>query len=267
MFSDNDYEIYRHAWRYALAPHEESLLTDSQCNTLLKKGGWMVRNTFDFDCDTTTEFWHVIKDSFGGMEELSRKDRKSVRIALKSFEYKIIDKQLVENQGYEIAQKAYDAFDIHNINMNRQLFDNYLKGWEEKQCDFWGVYDINNNQLVGFSIVIDYDMSCSYDMACILPEYRNNNSYVFYGLYYKHNEYYLGEKKYKYVTDGTRSITDHSNVQPFLIQKFKFRKAYCKLKMHYKWWFGIVVRMLLPFRKIIRNRNVRAVLNMHMMQS
>ena len=53
----------------------------------------------------------------------------------------------------------------------------------------------------------------------------------------------------------------------FLIQKFKFRKAYCKLKIRYKWWFGAIVRVLLPFRKLIWSRNVKAVLNMHKMQS
>lgn len=266
MFSESDFEIYRHAWRFAKAPDDEPQLSDSQCKTLLRKDAWLVRNTYDFDCREETNFWYVIKDSFGGMEELSGKDRKSVNKALSLLEYRIVDKHLIENQGYEIAKRAYDAFEIQNARMNEQVFENFLINWGEKNCDFWGVFDKNDERLVGFGVVIKYDTSCSYDMACILPEYRNNCYCVFYGMYYTRNEYYLGENKYKYVTDGTRSVTEHSNVQPFLIQKFKFRKAYCKLKIRYKWWFGIIVRMLLPFRNIIRNRNVKAVLNMHKMQ-
>ena len=261
------YFIYRHAWRYASAPDCEPELSDSQCKALLKKGGLFVRNTFDFDCKEETDFWYVIKDSFGGIEELSAKDRKSVNKALCLLEYKIIDKQLIENQGYEIAKRAYDAFEIHNASMNEQIFERFLNNWNDKNCDFWGVFDLSDGRLVGFGVVIKYDTSCSYDMACILPEYRDNKYCAFYGIYYKRNEYYLVEKQYKYVTDGTRSITEHSNIQPFLMQKFKFRKAYCKLKIRYKWWFGIIVRVLLPFKNIIGNRNVKAVLNMHKMQS
>ena len=81
------------------------------------------------------------------------------------------------------------------------------------------------------------------------------------------NEHYLGELKLKYVSDGTRSITEHSNIQPFLEHNFKFRKAYCKLKVKYKWWFGIIVRALLPFQKQIRNINAKAILRMHKMQT
>ena len=43
------------------------------------------------------------------------------------------------------------------------------------------------------------------------------------------NQYYLEEKKLKYVCDGSRTITEHSNIQEFLMHNFKFRKAYCRL--------------------------------------
>ena len=93
VFSEKDFELYRHAWRYALAPNNEPQLSDSQCKTLLKKGGLMVRNTYDFDCEIETKFWYVIKDSFGGMDELSSNVRRKIRKAENVFEYKIIDKQ------------------------------------------------------------------------------------------------------------------------------------------------------------------------------
>ena len=226
----------------------------------------MVRNTFDFDCEGETDFWYVIKDSFSGLDELSKKDRKSVVKAFETFEYKLVDKKFIEDNGYEIAKKAYDAFKVHNVKMNKKVFGDFLQRWDESYCDFWGVFDIKRKILIGFSVVINYDLSALYDKVFMLPEYRSNNTCVFYGLYYKRNEYYLVEKGKKYVNDGTRSVTEHSNIQPFLIQKFKFRKAYCKLKIRYKWWFGIIVRVLLPFRNLIWNRNVKAVLNMHKMQ-
>ena len=261
----NDFYLYRHAW--ISAPYFDCQLTDNQCKELLKKGGWMVRNTFDINCNTPTDFWYIIKDSYNGMEELSSKNRKKVQKALDRIEYRIVDKQFIENHGYDVVKIVSDSYAIREMRMNKRVFQDLLANWNEEDCDFWGVFDKIDDKFIGVKVVRRFDVGCFYDMTWILPEYKHNNSYVFYGMYYKLNEYYLGEKHYKYVTDGSRSVTEHSNIQPFLEQNFKFRKAYCKLQIKYKWWFGIIVRLLLPFRKIIKNRNVRAVLNMHLMQS
>lgn len=79
------------------------------------------------------------------------------------------------------------------------------------------------------------------------------------------NRYYLEELGVKYVNDGARSITEHSNIQPFLIDKFHFRKAYCRLQVKYQWWVGIVVKLLYPFRKLIPVLKVKSILNMEAM--
>lgn len=263
----NGYHLYRKAWRFDGAPHEESQLPKKEWRALLKHGGLMVRNTYDFDCRPETSFWHLIKDRFGGMEELSRKNRKAVRKALNTLDYKIVDKQLIEKQGYVIAKKVYEGYKTGKTKMDLQAFQKLLDVWTEENHEFWGIFDLTDGKLVGFSVVRLFDGCCLYDTACILPEYKYNKSGVFYGMYYKHNEYYLGEKRLKYVTDGTRSITEHSNVQPFLEEKFHFRKAYCRLAVHYKWWVGLIVKALYPFRRIITVPSVKAVLNMEEMQS
>jgi len=261
------YFIYRHAWRYALAPDKESQLTDSQCKALLKNGGWMIRNTFDFDCNTPTDFWYLIKDSYGGMEELTKNNRQKIRKAFRLLEFKLVDKSLIAEKGYEITQKTYDGYRIKDRRMNKRIFNDLLQLWDEKTYDFWGFFDRKDGRLIGFCVIKVFDDCCLYDTVCVLPEYKCNKSGVYYGKYHITNEYYLKEKHFKYVFDGTRTITEHSNIQEFLVQNFNFRRAYCKLQIKYKWWFGIIVRLLLPFRKIIKNRNVRAVLNMHLMQS
>ena len=267
MFSESDFEIYRHAWRFGKAPHLEPQLIDSQCKALLKKGGWMVRNTFAFDCNTPTEFWYLIKDSFGGMEEQSQNERKKLRHALRSFDFQLIDIELVRNKAYPIVKATFVDYDITDRPMNEDVFKKYLDGCEKENFDFWGAFDVEMKELVGFCAVRIFEDCCEYGLIGFDPKYKHNATYPYYGFFYKMNEYYLQEKKFRYVADGARSITEHSNVQPFLEKNFNFRKAYCKMKIKYKWWFGIIVRVLLPFRKLIWNRNVRAVLNMHKMQS
>ena len=96
-----------------------------------------------------------------------------------------------------------------------------------------------------------------------IPAYQKQ--YAYYGLIYEMNRFYLEERKLKYVNDGGRSITNHSNIQPFLIEKFNFRKAYCNLDIHYKWWLGAIVKTLYPFRKLIKVRQAQSLLNMEAM--
>lgn len=95
------------------------------------------------------------------------------------------------------------------------------------------------------------------------PEWQKK--YAYYGLIYEMNRFYLEERKVKYVNDGERSITNHSNMQPFLIDKFHFKKAYCHFNITYKWWLGFVINSLYPLRKLIKVRQLQALLNMEAM--
>ena len=262
-----DFFLYRHAWRYNLAPDCEPELTYSQCKDLLHQGGWMVRNTFDFDCKEDTDFWYEIKDTFGGMEELSKGNRKKLRHAYRSFDFKLVDNEFLRKTAYPIIKATFDDYKVTDREMNEAVFNEYLDHCAARNYDYWGIFNKETEELVGFCTVYVWDNSCEYGITGIWPQYKKNSTYPYYGIYYTMNEYYLGEKKFNYVLDGARSITEHSNIQPFLEQNLKFRKAYCKLKITYKWWFGIIVRLLYPFRSIIPSRNVRAVLNMHGMQT
>ena len=77
---------------------------------------------------------------------------------------------------------------------------------------------------------------------------------------------FFRKKQMKYVTDGTRTITEHSQIQDFLIQNFNFRKAYCKLEVHYCWWLSTAIKLLYPLRNIITLPRIKAILNMEAMQ-
>lgn len=262
----NNYFIYRHAWRFNLSPDLEQELTPSQCGELLRHGGWMVRNTYAFDCREETDFWYVIKDQFGGMDELSSNERNKIRRSINALDIRLVDYGTIKEKAYPIIKATYEDHKSDDRLMNESVFEDYLMRCCQNKYDYWGIYDKKDGELVGFCAVHVWEDSCEYGMIGVKPQYRHNTSYPYYGLFYKMNEYYLAEKGFKYVLDGARSITEHSNIQPFLEQNFKFRKAYCKLKMRYQWWFGVVVRVLYPFRGVIPSRSVRAVLRMHSYQ-
>ena len=227
----------------------------------------MVRNTYDFDQTEKSNFWYIIKDSFGGLDELSSNVRRKIRKAKCNIDYKIIDEKTLRDVGYPIIKATFENYKVKDRDMNESIFNSYLDECCKYKFDFWGIFNKDSNELIGFCAVHVWDNSCEYGLTAIWPDYLSNATYPYYGLYYTMSEYYLDNLHFEYVSDSARSVTEHSNIQPFLEENFNFKKAYCKLKLTYKWWFGAIVRMLYPFRKLIPNRNVRAMLRMHGMQN
>lgn len=231
---------------------------------LLRKGGWFVRNTYHFDKKEEGSFWYVIKDTFGGMEELSSKTRQKVRKSLKTYDFKIIDLGILKEFGLDIENRAHARFAVKANEMSQEEFDQRLINEQnEGGYEYWGVFKKDGGEMVGFAIVkVNYGY-CFYNYSRMVPECLGN-TFPFYGLYYARNQYYLEEKGLKFVSDGSRSITEHSNIQPFLMEVFKFRKAYCDLQVVYKWWMQPIISLLYPFRKWMPHK-VQSVLRLEAM--
>lgn len=220
-----------------------------------------MRNVYDFDCNEETSFWYVIKDTFGGMEELSAKMRNQVKKCFKTMRVERISAEYLMENGYEVFVEACNSYHVKAVPPTREQFETRIKNAVENE--YWGVIDIATDRLVAFCMNAVSDECCDYRTMKAIPKYQK--MYAYYGLIYEMNRYYLEERRLKFVNDGARSITEHSNIQPFLIDKFHFRMAYCRLSLRYKWWLGMVVDMLYPFRKMIQVRRVRALLDMEAM--
>jgi hypothetical protein len=171
-------------------------------------------------------------------------------------------REIDANNGYSIYIKHYERYkDVIFPPIDKQRFrESRIIDDLSNNIDFFGIFDKNTSTMIGFALNKIIDNSCEYITLRALPEYLKSN-YPFYGLIYHMNEYYLSDKKMKYVSDGSRSITEHSNIQPFLEQKFKFRRAFCKLNIKYALWLKIIITILYPFRRIINYPRIGALLN------
>ena len=259
------YYVYRGAWRFAGPPHEEQKLDKEAYSNLLSMGGLLVRNTYDFDCQKETFFWYIIKDKFNGLDEFSPNERNEIRRSFKELTFEKTNIDLLKSKGWPILKATYEDYAVRDRNMDETLFLQYLADCEKRNFEYWGLFD--KNRLIGFCTVWIWPPdSCEIGLIGVLPEYKHNNTYPYYGLFHSLNAHYLGEKGFRYVADGARSITEHSQIQDFLIKKFHFRKAYCQIEVHYRWWMKIAVKLLYPFRKIIPLQRVKAILNMEAMQ-
>lgn len=259
----NQYRYYKGAWIF-LEENKETLLSKEESKQLLKKGGLMVRNIYNFDCKEETPFWFVIKDKTEDISELPFSARRNIRRSLRFYDIRKISLEEFSEIAFPIITSAQKSYKVKCHIINRKEFDEMIKRYEnEADKEFWVAERKDNKEIVAVSINRIKSDSCEYDDMKCKPEALKDRTYPYYGLIYTMNRYYLEEKDKKYVSDGSRSVSEHSNIQEFLMHNFRFRKAYCKLHIFYKWWFFVVIKVLFPFRNMVISNKTKAVLRMH----
>lgn len=222
------YSSYKHCLVWDGMPAAEPQLSPKQAKQLLQRSkAWMLRNCYDWDCGQETNFWEVICDTLNNIEDYPSRVRTYIRKALKECTYRIITaEELIRFNGYDVYSKSFTRYS--NVAAGPAEFDKWEKSILDADYEIWGAFSNEDNSLIGFSLNNLLGNSVSYSTLKAIPQFLNSKR-TFYGLFYSMNQYYLSQNKFEYVTDGWRSVTEHSNIQPFLEQKFLFRKAYCRL--------------------------------------
>ena len=254
------YSVYKHCLVWEGMPNKERRLDDKEIKELIRTHkAWMLRNCYDWDCGVKTNFWEVICDISKPIEEFPSKTRNQIRRCLRDCCIKPISNiELIEKDGYKVFIEAFKRYREVTISLASRV------EWEKEileDCthEFWGVFEKESGRLIAWAMNTIKDSCVSYSTLKATPELMNKH-YPYFGLLFEMNKYYLGELKYKYVSDGWRSITAHSNIQPFLEKNFGFRKSYCRMKLHYVWWLQALVKLLFPFRNWIPNQKVKNIL-------
>lgn len=224
-----------------------------------RKGAWMLRNCWNWDCGEETNFWDIIKTEYSPTTDYSKKVRKYIEKSNAKFDIALIPKSRMINEGYEVYTAAHAGYKVKGDVMSRDSFmrmiDNYSKDY-----DFWGCVDKETGIMQAYSIVKKCGSYILFESSKANPEFLPKY-YPMYGLYDARNKYYLAHHNIKYVDSGSRTITEHSNVQNFLIEKFGFRKSYSNMRIYYIPILEWAVKFLYPFRHlIIRPKSVRNVL-------
>lgn len=254
------YLRYRNSWKWNYGPHLETRLTHGEGLTLISKGGIFLRNAYNFDCKEETAYWYIIKDSFNGIQDVPSKYRGRLRKSLEKYEFKRVPTTFALEECYETYRAAAEHYRVKTAIPTKTEFEDIVRSLDDTY-DIWVALDKVTGRVAALAINHIIDGMCDYERMKYHPDFLKPVSPA-YGLIYRMNEYYLAEKGLKYVSDGARSITEHSEIQSFLVTKFKFRKAYCHVQVFYKWWLKPIVCLLYPFRHVIKNTDVKAVLKM-----
>ncbi|MFW6019855.1 MAG: hypothetical protein ACOCPM_04670 [Bacteroidales bacterium] len=235
-------------------PHVPIDISKKEQRELLEKSGaWFLRWPSEWDTDKSTAWWYVIKDNFEGMEELSKNTRSKVRRALKRQKVELTTAKEIAQEGYDVYQQAFRNYDTFLKPMSRKEFSDYVLSLDPDYWEFFACRNLENGALTAYSQNLVMDNAAEYKIIKLHPDYLKD--YPSYALIYTMNEFYLQQRKLKYVNDGARSISHQTNIQQFLMDKFKFRKAFTCLNLTYRKPLKLVVNLLMPFRSLIRKIN------------
>jgi len=227
--------------------HQEVSLSRQEQNELLKTSrALFLRYTDEWNREEGA-FWFVIKEYFGGMEELSANTRSKIRRGEKRNDVRQVDAEYIAQFGYAVYVHAFEQYNTFMDPIDQKHFKAHIHSQED--YEYWGVFDKQSNRLVGYSENFVEDNMCHYSTIKFHPDFLKN--YTSYILFYEMNRYYLETKKMRYVNDGARSISHETNVQTFLMEKFKFKKAYARLHVVYRWDVGLAVQLLYPLKGLI----------------
>ncbi len=212
---------------------------------IILSNSFFARWISDFDCNEKTNFWYVINDENIELSEYSANTRSKIRRGLKHLDVRKIKKEQLIKYGFEVYKEAFKRYKTLAKPLTKKNFYNHIL-FLDNTWEFWGVFDRKLNKMIAYSENKITNNQCNYSTIKFHADYLK--MYPSYALYYVMNNHYLGERMLKYVNEGARSILHETNVQNFIIEKFKFRKAYCYLHIQYNPLIIPIIYVLYPFR-------------------
>lgn len=209
-----------------------------------EKGALFARYVSDFDKSQDGSFWYVIKDQPTEMSDLSSNTRNQIRKALKGCRVEQVDKKFMLEHGYAVYAAAHKTYA-----MAASSEKDFIQDIQTEQREYWAVIERESGTVISYAKnLVEHEM-CHYVAVKTNPEYLK--LYPNYALFFTMDQHYLNERKLRYVNDGAKSILHDTNIQDFLISKFKFRRAYCKLHIIYLPSVAFLVQILFPFRSLL----------------
>lgn len=220
-----------------------------KCRSRTAWGGRIlfVRYMTDFDCKEETSFWSIIKESPFVFDDLSKKYRKAVLKALERCEVKRIDPSQYANEIYNCYEKAFENYENAGEKSSRESF---VSGLAKSTHEWWAAFCKDTGEMAGWMSCRnngDWTETISAKYNPELQSYRPSDAIHFTIL-----NHYLNELGQRYINSGSRNINHKTNVQDYKEKNWKFRRAYCKLRIVYNPKIAWIIKAIYPFRCLLR---------------
>lgn len=246
----SQWKYYNHAVIPLAAPHETVDPADVESGKIWKQypKDLLARWTTNWDCDQETNWWYVIKDTPIVLEELSEHSRKHIRRGIKKCDIRIIDSRDYAEELYECSHAAFAKYENA---ANEAPKEQFIRSCQNNTTlIYWAGFEKESGRLIGYLIVREHDGYADIMTAKFHPEYLS--LHISDALYYMAINYCLIDRNMRYVSSGERNINHSTNTQEYKEKTLGYRKSYCQLHIRYRFPIGIAVKILYPFRSIIK---------------
>ncbi len=248
MVEKADWIEYRGFLVSAKPPQLQGELSEEEVSELFRlfPSARFIRTISEFDRTKDSPFWYVIQDKTPYLQDYSSNTRSKVKRGLKRHRIFEADKAFMLDHAYPVYAAAHERYGDANA-LSEMEFKKHLESLDDRQ--WWCAENIEakklaaycQNQLVDNSL---HMMAIKFDPSML-------KDYPSYALFHHLGEHYLGQKEVKYISDGARSLDHDTRVQELLMDKFGYRKAFCRLNIYYRSPLGLMVRLLAPFKSIL----------------
>jgi len=273
MKEDNNtkWQYGNHSISPCRQPHvriSESEMDDINTGSVWNYFPQAIRLTYitDWDCQTPTNFWYVIKDTPFDISKLKAKRRYEITKGDRNFLVKLI--QPVEECAamYEVYKESLEGYKNHPAAKSYTSFQEEVNGMQYYEKNIGGVrvmlvYAAYNEdgRMCGYAHLIKYRDCCLFSLLKTIPsaESKGINAAICHKILIdleqelSHGDFYL--------SDGARNLYHETHFQDYLEKYFGFRKAYCRLNIVYRPWVKLIMILLYPFRKIVKLTRSRAL--------
>ena len=246
------WKYYNHAAIPAVAPHENVDASPVKSGSIWSLDGepMLARWTSDFDCGYETNWWYVIKDMPYDINEVKAKRRYEVNKGVKNFDVKPVDCCSMAEDLYEIAHANYSQRSKGNeISIDKNDYISSVKKWHNYMV--FGAYEKESGRLCGYARLQLLDKCIDFMNLTTLPQYEKLgiNAAIVYALLQEFSEKLANGY---YICDGQKNVLHKTAFQDYLEKYFGFRKAYCKLHVRFRPKLRIPVKLLFPFRGLLK---------------
>lgn len=219
-----------------------------------------------FDVEEHTEWWFTIKDDEYDLSKLKSKRRYEITKARKFCYAKRINAKDYTSELYECYKKSFSVYPekYRPQNISFENFLSFVEDWDDsRKFRLYAVFNLETKLLIGFLLVEIKGKFIKLVIQKTIPEYEHYNSNALLVDCFLNEWNEKLKERSVIITNGSRSIKHETNFNAYLEKYFGFRKAYAKLRVVYRFPFGIIVKLLIPFRKILKNTSNSFLYNIY----
>lgn len=211
----------------------------------------LARWTSDFDCGFETNWWYVIKNEPFDIMALKSKRRYEINKGNKNFEIRKIDSRSYVQELFDIRFKNLETYpEKYRVTVDTESWYREVEKFSDSYTLF-GAFSRETGALCGYACVMVHGKCANLVEVKVFPECEKLaiHAAIVYGVLVEFEEFLENSG---YICDGARNINHETKYQDYLEKYFGFHKAYCKLHIVYNPKIGWIVKILYPFRNLLK---------------